>query len=404
MKVLIAEDDLVTQMALEKNLKEWGYTVLLAENGEQAWQAVQEHEPRLAIFDWMMPGMDGLELCKRIRRQQNTSYIYTILLSSKTETDDLIAGLDGGADDYITKPFDTGVLRSRMVAGARVIEYERLLAAKNAQSQSYIAEMEKLAEDRAKQLIHSEKMATVGLLSAGIAHEINNPTTFIAGNVQILEKMWDDIAPILCKQAENAKDPRPKLELILEEMPKMVSDMQNGVKRISNIVRGLKTFCRKEQVATDDCNVNTCIEQALLLCHNTVKKNITVEQELAEDLQEITAEFQQIEQVLINLFVNAADAMDEKGHGTLSVRTRTRENTVVIEVGDTGPGIPQDVLDKIWEPFFTTKPINKGTGLGLFVVCGVIEKHDGRITVENKPAGGALFTITLPASSQGEKQ
>ena len=248
------------------------------------------------------------------------------------------------------------------------------------------------------------KMATVGLLSAGIAHEIKNPTTFIAGNVQILEKMWDDIVPMLHKQAESAKDPCPKLGLILEEMPKMVSDMQNGVKRISNIVRGLKTFCRKEQAATDDCNVNTCIEQALLLCHNTVKKNITVEQELAEDLQEITAEFQQIEQVLINLFVNAADAMDEKGHGTLSIRTRTRENTVVIEVGDTGPGIPQDVLDKIWEPFFTTKPINKGTGLGLFVVCGVIEKHDGRITVENKPAGGALFTITLPASSQGEKQ
>lgn len=397
MKVLIAEDDSASRMALKTTLQKWGHEVIVAEDGNEAWELLQIENPKLAILDWMMPGIEGIELCRRIRKKSDCDYVYVILLTSRIEKEDIVAGLDAGADDYITKPFDREVLRSRVAVGARIVQYETLLAEKNVQLQRYGSEMGKLAEERSKQLFHAERMATVGLLSAGIAHEINNPATFIAGNIQTLGKFYEDVEPVLLERTKQDCQDTEKLEFILQEMPKAVEGIRNGVRRISRIVNGLKSFCRKNENSVAACDINTCVEQALELCHNALKYYVTVEKDLAENLPHIMADSQQIEQVLINLIVNAADAMMEKGQGTLSITTRSADNSVVIKVSDTGPGIPDDTLDDIWQPFFTTKPPDKGTGLGLFTVRGIIENHEGLISLENKPCGGAEFTITFPA-------
>jgi C4-dicarboxylate-specific signal transduction histidine kinase len=397
MKVLIAEDDSASRMALMAILRKWGHEVIVAEDGNQAWELLQRENPKLAILDWMMPGIEGIELCRRIREQSDCDYVYVILLTAKVEKEDIVAGLDAGADDYITKPFDREVLRSRVAVGARIVQYETLLAEKNVQLQRFGSEMEKLAEERSKQLVHAERMATVGLLSAGIAHEINNPATFIAGNIQTLGKFYEDMEPILRERAQQDCENAEKLEFILHEMPKAVEGIRNGVRRISRIVTGLKSFCRKNENSVAACDINTCIEQALELCHNALKYHVTIERNLAENLPGIMANSQQIEQVLINLIVNAADAMMEKGQGTLSIKTRSADNSVVVKISDTGPGIPDDKLTDIWQPFFTTKAPDKGTGLGLFTVRGIIENHEGLISLENKASGGAEFTITLPA-------
>ena len=397
MKVLIAEDDSASRMALRAVLQKWDHEVVVAEDGNQAWELLQTENPKLAILDWMMPGIEGIELCRRIREKADCDYVYVILLTAKVEKEDIVAGLDAGADDYITKPFDREVLRSRVAVGTRIVQYETLLAEKNVQLQHYGSEMGKLAEERSKQLVHAERMATVGLLSAGIAHEINNPATFIAGNVQTLGKFYEDVEPILRERTQQDCENSEKLEFILDEMPKAVEGIQNGVSRISRIVTGLKSFCRKNENSVAACDINTCIEQALELCHNALKYHVTIEKDLAENLPGIMADSQQIEQVLINLFVNAADAMIEKSQGTLSIKSQSADNSVVVKISDTGPGIPDDKLDDIWQPFFTTKPPDKGTGLGLFTVRGIIENHEGLISLENKPSGGAEFTITFPA-------
>jgi DNA-binding response OmpR family regulator len=193
MKILIAEDDSTSRMTLELILKKWGHQTIVAQEGNQAWEILQEDNPRLAILDWMMPGIEGIELCRRIRRRRDGEYVYVILLTARVAKEDVLAGLEAGADDYITKPFDREMLRSRVAVGARIIQYETLLAEKNRRLQSYACEMERLARERSEQLVHAERMATVGLLSAGIAHEINNPTTFIAGNIQTLSKFYEDI-------------------------------------------------------------------------------------------------------------------------------------------------------------------------------------------------------------------
>lgn len=397
MKILIAEDDSASRMTLQAIFKKWGHEVLVAEDGNQAWEILQTENPKLAILDWMMPGMEGIELCRKIREISDGNYIYIILLTARVEKEDILAGLEAGADDYITKPFDLEVMRSRVAVGARIIQYETLLAEKNLRLQRYGSEMEKLAEERSKQLIHAERMATVGLLSAGIAHEINNPTTFIAGNIQTLGRFYEDMEPVLRQRVRQDDANTEKLDFILQEMPKAVEGIRKGVERISRIVKGLKSFCRKNENSIASCDINTCIDEALELCHNSLKYYFNIDRDLAENLPLVMADPQQIEQVFINLFVNAADAMKDQGHGTLAIRTRSADNFVEIRISDTGPGVPEDKLDHMWKPFFTTKPPERGTGLGLFTVRGIIENHEGLIRFQNKSSGGAEFIITLPA-------
>lgn len=403
MKILVAEDDAPSRTLLERKLGSWGYDVIVTEDGKQAWDAVGKEGPDIAILDWMMPGQDGVSLCRQIRNAEDLPYIYVIMLTAKGRDQDVLTGFDAGADDFMVKPFDGDILRSRVSVGARVISYDKQLAEKNEQLRQHSCELEKLARERSKQLVHAERMATVGLLSAGIAHEINNPTAFISGNIQTLEKFWQDIEPVLQPGSDDGQSLSNKIEFILEEMPNTINGIRSGVERISKIVNGLKAFCRKDHGNRTVCDVNTCIDQSLELCRNALKYHVTVERKLANNLPTIKADSQQIEQILVNLFTNAADAIGEQD-GTLTIETQVTHDSVSILVGDSGSGIAEDKLDDIWQPFFTTKPVGSGTGLGLSTVLGIIENHEGHIEVVNKPNGGALFTIRLPAFSQGDKK
>ena len=400
MKILIAEDDAPSRMLLKKNLEKWGYEVIATEDGNQALDAIQKETPDIAILDWMMPGLSGIDLCEKIRSAENVPYIYIILLTAKSQSQDMLTGFNVGADDYIVKPFDRNILHSRIAVGARIIEYDKKLTNKTEQLRQHSCEMEQLAQDRSKQLIHAERMATVGLLSAGIAHEINNPTAFISGNIQTIEKFWKDIESTL--KINNNDSLAGKLEFILEEMPNTIDGIRNGVDRISKIVNGLKSFCRKDHGNATICDVNACIEQSLELCHNALKYNIKVEKNLDDTQPQIKADPQQMEQVFINLLTNAADAIGKKD-GIITIETKIENDIATITIGDNGTGIDEDKLNDIWQPFFTTKPVGSGTGLGLSTVLGIIENHNGKITIENKPSGGALFTISLPILLKGYK-
>ena len=395
MKILVAEDDAPSRLLLMRRLGACGHDVVAVTDGKEGWDAVVQDRPDIAVLDWMMPKLDGIDLCRKIRNTGNLPYVYIIMLTAKGQDEDMITALEAGADDYIVKPFNPDVLRSRVAVGSRLVQYDKELTEKNEQLRKHNVEMRKLVEERSRQLIHAERMATVGLLSAGIAHEINNPTTFISGNVQTLRQFWEDMKPAL-ETGDLAAIDSHKLAFILQEMSKTIDGIHSGALRISKIVNGLKAFCRKDEGNMNPCDIKTCIEHSLELCHNTLKYHVKVEKTLDPDLPRIMGDAQQLEQVLINLFTNAAHAIGDS-EGTLSVGVRNEGNRLVIEVGDTGCGIPEDNLNDVWQPFFTTKPMGEGTGLGLSTVLGIIENHSGQIGVENKPEGGALFTITLPS-------
>jgi len=403
MKILVAEDDLTTCQALTTLLEKWGYQVVVAEDGNKAWDIIQRQDaPKVIVLDWIMPGIDGVELCRRIRERPFGEYIYIIMLTVKKRKSDVMAGLYAGADDYIVKPFSSSELRSRVAYGVhRIItkdnsDQETTSALKSDVVKRYFARMEKITKTESLQQFHTDRIAELGLLLAGVAHEINNPTTYISNSAQNLKLFWQKMEPLIKEQSHNAKE-QDKIEMILEKAQKNIDCISDGVERILNIVDGLRAFARLDSQEKNPCDINRCIEQALELCHNTLKRHIKIQKDLDNDLPPVIADELQMEQVIINLILNADDAMEEKEQGTLTIRTKQIDDNVIIVVSDTGTGIPDSKLGNIWQSFFTTKGVGKGTGLGLATVRKIINDHNGQIEAANKPQGGAEFTITLPA-------
>ncbi|MBU2511851.1 response regulator [bacterium] len=398
MRILIAEDDFLARTFLESSLDSWGHEVIAASNGEEAWDILQGAEaPRIVILDWNMPKMDGVEVCRNIRSRQMVPYTYVILLTSKMLKEEIDSAYEAGVDDYLIKPFKEDQLQRRLRVGLRVVDYESKLSENRQQLEVYATQMEKLAEERGHQLAHAQRMATLGVLSAGIAHEINNPTTFIAGNAQVLNNFWpvleESLKPLTSKDGGVISQ---QAIFILEETPKIIKSINNGVQRITKIVNGLKSYARHGDAQMKPCSINHIIEQALELCCNALKYHVQVQKELMNSPPEIFADAQQIEQVLVNLFVNSADAIGTKADGTLKIKTKLEETRLIIEIEDNGTGFPTKHLEKIWDPFFTTKEPGKGTGLGLAIIRGIVENHKGSITALNLDKGGARFSISLP--------
>ncbi len=397
--VLVADDEPVSRKYLESMLKSWGHKVIMADNGNQAWEILQKGKINLALLDWKMPGLSGPEICTKIRQQTDNfaGYIYIIIVTANDKTSQFVEGLAAGADDYIVKPCDKEVLRCRLNVALRLSEYEAELKRTNQQLQLYNQEMETLVQERSAQLVHAEKMATVGLLSAGIAHEINNPTTFISGNAQTLERFWKDLSPALKSHKQDLDLPSNSFDYIFEETPHIIEGIHDGVKRIQKIVNGLKGFCRQDPAHLDNCLINDNIKQSLELCHNALKYHVNIELELDENLPLVKADSQQMDQVLVNLIVNAAHATENTKNAKINIKTSYEEGKVIVRVSDNGTGIKKEKIHDIWKPFFTTKPVGKGTGLGLYTIKGIIESHGGSITAANKNDSGAEFTVTLPA-------
>ena len=400
MKILVAEDDRVSRRILDKYLNSWGYEVTMTEDGDQAWDLLQNQDFQIAILDWMMPGMNGIELCRNFRSKMTFKNLYILLLTGRNQKEDMIAGLEAGADDYVVKPFDPLELSSRLKVGRRLVLASMLLKKKNEELGRFAMEMETLARERADMLIHADRLASLVILTAGVAHEINNPSTFISGNVQTLEHCWPVIERALEREIEADVGQEKKIRMIIDEFPKMMSGVRNGVKRITNIVNGLKSFARVGKSATDEFHIEEVVAQALLLCSNRFKYGIEVTKTFEDNIPMISGDAQKLEQVFVNLLVNAADAIESshksKGEGSLDIRARSENHCVEVMIADNGPGIPEDKLLDIWKPFFTTKAIGKGTGLGLSISQGIVHDHGGEIQVSNRAEGGAVFRIRIP--------
>ncbi len=389
MKVLIADDDRITRIELRALLRKWGHEVVEATDGMEAWEILTaEDPPRLAVLDWLMPRKDGVTLCRDLMTREKGPLIYTILLTVKNEIEDLVHGLEAGAHDFITKPVEPPELKSRIEVGLRLIEYDNKVF-------QYTTQMEQLAEERAKMLVHSDRLATLGTLSAGLVHEINNPTAFISANIQMIQKFWDIVSPKLGDYLKEKGNTEPKMQTALEMMPETIKSVRSGIDRINGIVKNMRGFARRERSGLYNCDVITSIENSLQLCHNSLKYKFTVQKDFQEGIPETLADGQRLEQVFVNLIVNACDAMEATNTGDITIRVKMVGGNIRIVFEDSGPGIPEEMKEKIWETFFTTKDNEKGTGLGLPICKGIIEEFGGRLWAENRPEGGASFIIEL---------
>ncbi len=254
------------------------------------------------------------------------------------------------------------------------------------------------------QLVQSEKMASIGVLAAGVAHEINNPVGFIRSNLEVLQDYFSDIekyyqefndslASLEAKDAHKKLAKKYELEFLFKDSSPLIQSSISGIDRVTEIVQNLKTFARVDQPDKALIDINEGLKATLNIVHNELKYCCTVHLEL-QDLPKITGFPGKLNQVFMNLLINAGQAMKDKGD--LFVRTYTAGDNIIIEIEDTGNGIEADKIAQIFTPFYTSKPIGEGTGLGLSISHQIIEQHSGDISVKSIVGKGSCFTVSLP--------
>lgn len=286
----------------------------------------------------------------------------------------------------------------------QILENVRLLNEKNRELESAYATL----TNTQAQIVHQEKMASIGQLSAGVAHEINNPMGFITSNLGTLGKYIEKITGFIrlqrsvlagCDETSVAglreAERNIKLDFILEDIGKLISESLDGADRVLHIIKSLKSFSRAddgERAATD---INACIESAITIAWNEIKYKATLEKQLGV-LTPILCSPNQLNQVFMNLLINAVQAIEKEGR--ITVRTWREGAWICASVSDTGCGMPPETISRIFEPFFTTKEVGAGTGLGLSISYELIQRHGGDILVDSTPGKGSTFTVRLPVA------
>ena len=263
-------------------------------------------------------------------------------------------------------------------------------------------------DDAQSQLLQSEKMASIGQLAAGVAHEINNPIGFVSGNFRTLESYVSDLLrllsgyeqtatamadqPELLKQVESIKL-EIELDFLREDVPQLFKESKDGLERVKRIVQNLKDFSRVDQAEWQMADLHQCLNSTLNIVNNEIKYKADVVKDYG-DLPDVECMPSQLNQVFLNLLVNAAQAIPERGQ--ITMRTEMNGDWAIVSISDTGAGIAPDVLKRIFDPFFTTKPVGTGTGLGLSVSYSIVNRHGGRIEVDSQLGVGTTFSVWLP--------
>jgi two-component system NtrC family sensor kinase len=395
MKILIADDDSVSRHFLQYYLEKWGYEVKAADDGAKAWQHFQAGLFPMVITDWIMPELDGAALIRQIRASQRPGYVYAILLTARSQKADLVEGMEAGADDFLTKPFDRDELRMRLRAGERIIRLEHHL------------------RDTQAALIQNEQLASVGRLAAGVAHEINNPISFVTNNIAVLRrevqttlKMLDAYAEArsaLCAAEPDLAGSLARLEeeidlaYVKENVGRMFESTVEGLRRIRAIVQNLRDFARLDEAQWKDVELGAALESTLsALRHELDAKALRVKTDF-QQTPPVSCHPGKLNQMVFNIVLNAIQASAHEA--LIEVRTRLAGGkTVLIEIEDHGCGISAEHLPHIFDPFFTTKPVGSGTGLGLSVSYGIARDHGGWIDVESRPGEGSVFRIRMPVN------
>jgi two-component system NtrC family sensor kinase len=383
--------------------------LVFASNGLEALTRLQEESPiDLVITDINMPEMDGLTLLDKVHDFDST--VKTVVLSAYGDMKNIRKAMNRGAFDFLNKPIDFQDLEVTM---NRALDQVR-----------QIRESQQKLQSAQTQLIQSEKMSALGQLVAGVAHEINNPVGYITGNIEIAEEYLEEMLELL--ELYQTQFPNPgddiqrkiqeiDLESLISDTPLLISSMREGTERIYHLSTSLRTFSRADLDTKVAFDIHEGIDSTLLILKYRLKQKgyrptIEIVKEYVE-LPLVMCYPGQLNQVFMNIIANAVDALDEISEKenqntevpmnlyTITIRTAMAEdnNHVVIRISDNGPGIPESVRERIFDYLFTTKPVGKGTGLGLHISHQiVVEKHGGKLSCLSNPGKGAEFVIEIP--------
>ncbi len=365
-RILVVDDEPTNRELLASALRSDGHSVDQAESAAVALEMTAQNRYDAILLDVLMPGMSGFDACRHLRAEPKTAAIPVLLVTALEERHDRLRGIQAGANDFITKPIDVRELTLRVrnaVHGHRL--YEEL-------QENY----RKLADSRA-QLLHSTRLAVVGQLAAGVAHELNNPLGSILMVIETLEEDGPDS----------------------EDAPELLSNARKAAVRARSIIDKLLYYARKEPAERETVDLNVVVDESLALLRKTLAHE-GVELVVGPSPRPLAVKgnSNELQQILVNLVVNARDAVLAGGEKRVTVTVREEGTEAVLEVRDGGPGLSQELREKIFDPFFTTKPVGRGTGLGLSVSQQIAEAHGGRLLVLETPPPGAVFQLRLQKS------
>jgi two-component system, NtrC family, sensor kinase len=423
--IMIVDDTPANVGVLGWYFEENGFRVVVAQDGEEALERAQFVQPDLILLDVMMPGIDGFETCRRLKMMPEIKEIPVIFMTALSDTNEKISGFKAGGVDYVTKPCQIEEVLARVNTHLSLRSMQRKLEDQNRRlraeseerqrvqqslnnSYAELKETHETLETLHQQLLQSEKMASIGQLAAGVAHEINNPIAFVNSNLGTLKEYVGNLWQLIdtYAQVSEALQDRPDLlepvrsmresldvDFVRKDLQSLMAESLDGVSRVRRIVQDLKDFSRVGEVERQAFDLHAGIDSTLNIVSHELKQRAEVIKEYGA-IPMIEGVPAQLNQVFMNLLVNAAQAMDH--YGVITIRTGCEGNWVRAEIADDGPGIKPEHLPRIFEPFFTTKPVGKGTGLGLSLSYGIVSQHGGRIEVDSTVGKGARFRVWLP--------
>jgi len=433
MKILLVDDSRSAAVVFAERLRAFGNEVSVAHDGREGVEQFQRFAPDLVLMDIEMPVMDGFEATRRIRAfeaAQQWAWTPILFLTSVGTDDNVIAAIEAGGDELIAKNVPERVLRAKMMAMTRiaalrheVIEANRQLAVDIRLREQAEAELasrcDELSEVNTKlarvqgQLIQSEKMASIGQLAAGVAHQVNTPLAYVHATIGTLLQNVQQLLGLVGAYDEAVKDLAPErlgrvtachrdidVERLAAEAERLGSESRENIERVRKIAHSLREFAQTGAAGRwRFADLHRGIDATLELLGSEVSDKADVIRQYGE-LPEVECLPEQLNQVFMALLVNAEHAFG-KARGQITIRTGVGKDSVWIDFADNGCGMPDDVRRRIFDPFFTTLPAGKGLGLGLSLSYGIIRSHGGTLGVESAVGRGSRFRITLPVRQGG---
>jgi DNA-binding response OmpR family regulator len=401
--ILVVEDDIHISRLIAMLLEETGYRTTQAFTAAEALARVAQNQLDLVILDWMLPDMPGDQVCRQIKQHSDGAFLPVLMLTARAELADRVAGLDAGADDYLTKPFHGDELLARARALLRIRAAELARAETIVELERRHAELTAAYEQLRStqgQLVQASKLAALGELVAGVAHELNNPLAIILGNAELLPPMQD------------------------EEDRRAVRQIIDAAQRGRRVIQSLITFARHGKVEAEWHDPRDLIARVLDLKRNTFETgHIKLEVRYSPDLPMLWGDGPQLQQVLLSLLLNAEQALAGREYSNVVIQVSAAaapieppgllpelrpaagaahgERQVVIDIADDGPGIAPSVHDRLFDPYVTTRPLGQGAGMGLAIAYAIVQQHGGTLEVATAANQGTTFRIALP-TGRGE--
>ena len=399
--VLVVDDTADMRMLVGDILHD-DYRVVFARDGAEGEQVALREHPDLIISDIMMPHVDGHELCRRIKANPATAHIPFVMLTAKADLDMKIAGLEQGADDYLSKPFEEKELKARARSLLKVRGLTLDLDKRNRDLESAYQELASIQTH----LVQSEKMSSLGRLVAGLAHEINNSINAVYNGVKPLSLSAQSLEAIIAKflsspEAQAAPAERAEVERLFRKIFSLAKVIESGATRAMRIVTDLKSFSHPGNETLSEFDLHDALNICLNLMSKQIGERIAIKKEYGE-VGTVFGPYGQLNQVFMNILSNAEQAID--GRGQITISTQSDGENVSVSMRDNGCGIPEEILDKIFDPFFTTKEVGIGTGLGLSLSYGIISKLGGSIRCHSTPGEGTEFVVTFPRVMKSSEQ